>query len=454
MVNFQQSKSFDVETYMRRITDAPPAALNFLAERTRLCRFLFGALIFWFFFIKKKEQEKDTELVLPTGGREELDKSKIRSLYFPSSKQKIFLFLPKKAMSHLSGNPFSFSSVVGKIPDACSYALTREFHLKDHLGNTRIVFNTSGILSENHYYPFGLPIHNLSTSTAPAGKENRYLYNGKELQDDLGLNWMDYGARFYDAGLGRWHSVDPLAEWHFNYSPYHYCFNNPTNLIDPFGLDTIQAHNLNWSQFNPDNDVILLNQVTITANKPGFIRRTFNKISRLLAKIDAGGRGETIPGGLNLVTSGNEVSPTRTTTQNPNEIETINIDNLLPAIGGAGAGTLWQQSLPIINSLSKVNDFVKETSKDNSTSDKDIKKSTGDKTDGHGKPLSQTEKRTSGDETTDTIYWINKGNDTISVAGGPFNGEIYYPGDTMSQIIRQKRGVSTRVLKENKYPQR
>ena len=142
-------------------------------------------------------------------------------------------------MSHLSGNPCSFSNIVGTIPDTCSYALTREFHLKDHLGNVRVVFNTSGILSENHYYPFGLPIHNLSTSTAPAGKENRYLYNGKELQDDLGLNWMDYGARFYDAGLGRWHSVDPLAEAREWLSPYNYVQNNPISRTDPDGrIDT------------------------------------------------------------------------------------------------------------------------------------------------------------------------------------------------------------------------
>ena len=92
---------------------------------------------------------------------------------------------------------------------------------------------------KNHYYPFGLPIHNRSTSTAPAGKENRYLYNGKELQDDLGLNWMDYGARFYDVGLGRWHSVDPLGEKYPLITSYSYCFNNPINSIDPDGREPI-----------------------------------------------------------------------------------------------------------------------------------------------------------------------------------------------------------------------
>ncbi|NLD49330.1 MAG: RHS repeat-associated core domain-containing protein, partial [Clostridiaceae bacterium] len=114
---------------------------------------------------------------------------------------------------------------------------TREIHLKDHLGNVRAVFDYSKLQSENHYYPFGLPIHNLCTTTAPEGKENRYLYNGKELQDDLGLNWMDYGARFYDAGIGKWHSGDPLADKYFSLSPYSYCANNPIIFIDPDGKE-------------------------------------------------------------------------------------------------------------------------------------------------------------------------------------------------------------------------
>jgi RHS repeat-associated protein len=69
----------------------------------------------------------------------------------------------------------------------------------------------------------------------PILSENQYQYNGKELNSDFGLDLYDYGARWYDASVGRWHGVDPLAEAFIVHSPYNYGVNNPIMMVDPDG---------------------------------------------------------------------------------------------------------------------------------------------------------------------------------------------------------------------------
>jgi RHS repeat-associated protein len=111
------------------------------------------------------------------------------------------------------------------------------YYLKDHLGNTRVVINSSGTTVEkSHYYPFGMRFFPESTSNSAA---IGFRYNGKEFETMNGLNRYDYGKRMYDPALGRWHVADSRAEKYFSYSPYNYCANNPLNFIDPQG-DTIK----------------------------------------------------------------------------------------------------------------------------------------------------------------------------------------------------------------------
>jgi RHS repeat-associated protein len=73
----------------------------------------------------------------------------------------------------------------------------------------------------------------------PILSENQYQYNGKELNADFGLDLYDYGARWYDASVGRWHGVDPLAEAFIVHSPYNYGVNNPIMMIDSDGRSAI-----------------------------------------------------------------------------------------------------------------------------------------------------------------------------------------------------------------------
>ncbi len=139
------------------------------------------------------------------------------------------------------------------------------YQYKDHLGNIRLSYKDqnkdgtitqSEIVEEKNYYPFGLQ-HKGYNSTV-FGRRHEYGYNGKEEQNELGLEWLDFHARNYDASLGRWMNLDPLAEKFPYVSSYTSFNNNPIFYVDPDGRENLPA--LIWAARNMANKGIPFNQ--------------------------------------------------------------------------------------------------------------------------------------------------------------------------------------------------
>ncbi len=96
----------------------------------------------------------------------------------------------------------------------------------------KVTHTKSPVIQEDDYYAFGLTFNSYSRENSI---HSSYLYNEKELQDELDLGWLDYGARMYNSALGRWFNIDPLTDKFPGITFYAYCANNPINLIDPDG---------------------------------------------------------------------------------------------------------------------------------------------------------------------------------------------------------------------------
>ena len=165
-----------------------------------------------------------------------------------------------------------------------------DYFLTDHLGSVRVIVDGDGkVLERNDYYPFGARHARSDYSQLAA---NRYKYNGKEQQVTGDLKYLDYGARMYDSGLGRWFNVDPKLEKYASVSPYTYCVNNPMCYIDPDGeeisnamfwswiLQMISRINDKWSYYQEEKDRLLdrMNVDGISDKKMERLMRKYTKL--------------------------------------------------------------------------------------------------------------------------------------------------------------------------------
>ena len=128
---------------------------------------------------------------------------------------------------------------------------TGEFHYiyqyKDHLGNVRLSYTDNDnngtidpaneIVEESNYYPFGLKHKGYNNVTSSLGNSTaqKFGYNGKELEEGLGLDLLEYGARMFDPVIARFTSIDPKSENYYAWSTYHYAANSPMLYIDKNG---------------------------------------------------------------------------------------------------------------------------------------------------------------------------------------------------------------------------
>ncbi len=123
------------------------------------------------------------------------------------------------------------------------------YQYKDHLGNIRLSYtdenqnNTNPvsltIVEENNYYPFGLK--HKGYNNVQNGRDHKFEFQGQEAQEELGLDWISFKWRNHDPAIGRFMSIDPLAEDYVYQSPYNFSENRVIDGVELEGLEHVSV---------------------------------------------------------------------------------------------------------------------------------------------------------------------------------------------------------------------
>ncbi len=196
------------------------------------------------------------------------------------------------------------------------------YQYKDHLGNIRLSYKDVSatptpsleIQAEKNYYPFGL--EHKGYNNVVNGTENNYqTFQGKEHQQELGLETYDFGFRAYDPAIARWTVIDPLAERRIGVTPYNFVQNSPMFRIDPDGLTdfklnkkTGDVEQVGDENDDPDRIVRTDKNGNVKKKGEGFLGFLVKKSERGKAKVDVSGIEKGIlKDGQNLKTQDNVI---------------------------------------------------------------------------------------------------------------------------------------------------
>ena len=280
----------------------------------------------------------------------------------------------------------------------------------------------SPIISAEDYYPFGL---SFNQQTREGTQDQRYGFQGQEHQKDLDLGWVQFKWRMHNPSIGRFFNVDPLASDYVYNSPYAFSENHVTTHIELEGLEAVPFMK-EARQFE--------NSVKSFQKGIGDAQKAAGKfISNLFSEGDGSG---DLPGGISSTMESGGASPVKSGSKNALGAS-LELDILLPAIGGAGAGRFeGKVDLSIPEAFSKVSEIVQVVSED----DKSDTKSENTKNSSTG--------TTSEAQSTDGINPI-KGSEADSVIRLYYNdfdvNEV--PRDTTWKKVHRKTNTG-RTIKE------